>query len=635
MRSDVLHAAYRTAAVIAALLALTLIMAAPVHAASNFIIEDYDIEMKVNEDDTYDIHETLKVHFTAQSHGIYRVIPYKTTLDRDGQKSRYYAKVTDFKMISKQPVKLEKRNNSAFYRIGDKNRYEDTDTVYEYTYTYDTRGDHLKDGDEVYYNLVGTTWEAQSIDHVSFRIEFPKDIDMSNVGIKNGNQAYVDFEAEGNTVVKGETGAGTLGGLTIRAVLPEGYFTRQAKPATAPLYILLGILCLIAIAGVVLWRKYGVDPPVVEPVEFYPPDGLSPAEIGYLRDGEVKGEHVMSTLLSLADKGCLKITEEKSRSKILKREITEYKFTKLKDPDGGVIGEKTFMNGLFSTGDTVSVKSLQNKFYKTVAKIKGMIIKKYEKKLKDKKSSDISGWLYLAALIGMVLLIPASKAASGSPFFMDGDIVGSIFILLFCVVFTFLGAALISTRINSVRHGVGGVFLIILGVISIAAGTGMALIFEVFDSEHFFPYIAGVGLVFLICVIGALCERKSDYYADILGKIKGYENFLKHAEKDRMEALAEEDPDFFYKTLAYAFSLGVTSVFAKKFADLAKEPPEWYESSSYYPGSTFNSTSMMSSLNGMMSSASSSMTSSPSSSGGGGGSFSGGGGGGGGGGGSW
>ena len=82
-----------------------------------------------------------------------------------------------------------------------------------------------------------------------------------------------------------------------------------------------------------------------------------------------------------------------------------------------------------------------------------------------------------------------------------------------------------------------------------------------------------------------------------------------------------------------AFALGVTSVFAKKFASLAVEPPKWYESN--YGTGNFSTLVMMDSLSDMMSSAKGSMTSSPSGSGSGGGSFSGGGGGGGGGGGSW
>ena len=69
-------------------------------AANDFIIRDYAVNMTVSEDNTYQITETVKVEFTAPSHGIYVNIPLRTALNRDGQKSQYTAKVTDFNWIS-------------------------------------------------------------------------------------------------------------------------------------------------------------------------------------------------------------------------------------------------------------------------------------------------------------------------------------------------------------------------------------------------------------------------------------------------------------------------------------------------------------------------------------------------------
>ena len=209
------------------------------HAESNFVINDYDIDMQVNEDDTYLITETLYVHFTAPSHGIYRTIPYKISLDRDGQQSRYYGRVKDFTMLTGQPVDEEKGEEAMFYKIGDPDRYESTDTTYKYSYVFDMRGDHLKDADEVYYNLVGTSWEAQTIERIRFRITFPKDIDTTKVGIKTGLDEMIPYKAKGNREIYGETTVKpALLGLTVRVLLPEGYFTRQAATSNFLFYLL-------------------------------------------------------------------------------------------------------------------------------------------------------------------------------------------------------------------------------------------------------------------------------------------------------------------------------------------------------------------------------------------------------------
>ncbi len=634
MQTLLRRTALMAAALIAGVMVLIALTAVPAYAASNFRITDYDIDMTVNEDDTYLIHETIQVEFTKDSHGIYYVVPLKTDLYRDGQRSVYYAKVKGFEMLSGQPYESKSSSGEAYYKIGDPDEYADTQTTYEFSYIYDTGGDHFNHGDEVYQNLVGTSWEAQSIDHVTFRVTFPKPIDMGNVGIKTGEDVNIPFETDGETVIEGETSEYVLNGLTIRAVLPDGYFTRQAKANTLPFYVIVFLLVLLAIAGVVLWRRYGVDPPIVEPVEFYPPQDLSAPEVGYLDEGAVKGDHVVSILLTLADKGYVKIVEtHETKGKVFKRDKTDYRIVKLRDYDGNVIGEKEFMNGLFKGGRTeVDTDDLKNSFYKTIQAIQKKVEKKYEGKLMDKKADNIATGLRAGGVIGMAALVIVSKLTNGSPLIDDGDFFWSLIMVAFCVILPIIGFYSIASRITSVKHGFKGVLTVITGVSTVIGGFLVAYVFDVCISNQVIPYLIGMAMIFIVFIVAALCERRSDYYTKTLGEIRGYKNFLKTAEKERLEALAEEDHDFFYKTLAFAFALGVTSVFAKNFSKLAVEPPSWYESDRF-GNDTFSTMYMMNSISSMMNSTTSSMTSSPSGSGGG--SFSGGGGGGGGGGGSW
>ena len=602
-------------------------------AASNFWIEDYDIQVVVNEDDTYDITETIKVHFTWPSHGIYRTIPLRTSLDRDGQQSTYYAKVRNFSMLSGQEWEDESEFGDFNARIGSADVYADTDTVYRLSYTYDPQGDHFKGGDEFFYNLIGTSWEAQSINHVSFDVQFPKAIDMSKVGVKTGGNEMVDFDVVSDKEIKGETSKYVLGGLTVRAVLPEGYYTRQEGASAIPLLILTGLMILLAAIGFLLWRKYGRDPQIVETEEFYPPEKLSAPEVGYLAQGEVQGSHVISSLLSLADRGYLKIAESEIPAGFRKKKTkTSYEITKLREYDDDVIGERTFMDGLFEEGDTVSIEDLKNKFYQTVNTIEKDIKDFYKGKLYDAKAAKYARILKVGGVLGVILMILATfLGGNGLGFIGPSIIFGPIYIIIIAVVAFVLGFSGIAKKINEREHYWG----IIGYAICIAVGLAACVFCELAPGVRFIPFLIGLGMCFVLFLLSALCERKTDWYASILGKIRGYRNFLKIAEKDKMEMLAEKDPQYFYKNLAFAFALGVTAVYAEHFASLATKPPEWYESG--YVGTGGNpvtSASFLNSMDSMMSSISTSMTSSPSD-GGGGGSFSGGGGGGGGGGGSW
>ena len=607
------------------------------HADSNFYIDDYDIDMQVNEDDTYLITETLDVHFTYPSHGIYRVVPYKASLDRDGQQSTFYGRVRDFQMLSGQPVKKQKGDTAYYFKIGDKDEYAPTDTTYRFSYVFDMKGDHLDGADEVYYNLIGTAWEAQSINHVTFRVTFPKDIDMSKVGMKTGYQVDVPFETEGNRVVTGDTYENTMTGLTIRAVLPEGYFTKQASTSNLLIFLLLAALAAVTAAGFVFWRRYGIDPKIVETEEFYPPKGMSAPEVAYLEEGSVSGKQITSLLLTLADMGCLKITEmEVPYGRKKKKTRTDYEITKLKNPDNTLKDGKAFMDGLFKDGDSVMMSDLEDSFYKTVNEIKEAITSRYEELLYDKKAAGCATVLRGIGIAGMIAMFAVFKLLNGSPFIVGhGDFVTYLVVDAFEIALPLGGLIGIASWISRPRKSP---FSYILGFAAwgflVVAGLGLAVIFDTCMGAQIILYIIGLGILFLLFVMASLCERKTDYYAEMLGKIRGYKQFLKIAEKDRMEALAESDPNYFYRNLAFAFALGVTSVYAKRFASLATQPPDWYYGGNYEPGTGFDSTSMMDSMDSMMSSVSSAMTSSPSDSGGGG-SFSGGGGAGGGGGGSW
>ncbi|MBQ9060403.1 MAG: DUF2207 domain-containing protein [Firmicutes bacterium] len=637
-----IRAAVRLTCILLGLTACGIWLAQPVHGAGTFEIENYNIDMQVNEDDTYLITETIDVRFTQPSHGIYRTVPYKTSLDRDGQRSVFYGDVRDFQMLSGQPVKKTREDESFIFKIGDPDQYADENTTYQFSYVFDMRGDHLKNGDEVYYNLVGTGWEAQAIDRVSFRVTFPRSIDSGDVGVKTGYNVEVPFESDGDRVITCTTTEDTLTGLTVRAVLPEGYFSKQASSSNIQLYLLIAALAAAALAGFFLWRRYGRDPQVVETEEFYPPEGLSAPEVAYLDKGSIEGKQITSMLLSLADKGYLKITEVQVPYGLRKKKTkADYEISSTRAYDGSSEDEQAFLDGLFEEGTrgSVMMTDLQDSFYKTVNGIRSAIIKRYKDRLYDPKAKKIAGVLRLVGAIGMIVLFVISKILNGSPFIVgNGDFVYFLIFEILQIGLPLAGFAGIAQWINRPRRSIPGFILGFIGwTIAILVGFGSAVLFDTCMGGQIPAYLLGLAMIFLLFLMAALCERKTDEYVLLLGKIRGFKKFLNVAEKERMEMLAEQDPNYFYKNLAFAFALGVTAVYAKRFASLATEPPKWYDAP-YYSygtmGSAFDSVSLMDSMNSMMSSVSTSMTSSPSDSGGGG-SFSGGGGAGGGGGGSW
>ena len=151
------------------------------------------------------------------------------------------------------------------------------------------------------------------------------------------------------------------------------------------------------------------------------------------------------------------------------------------------------------------------------------------------------------------------------------------------------------------------------------------------EPKYFFGYIYGVIVITGIMYIIKIIPKRTSYGNELLGKIKGFRNFLEIVEKDKLEAMVMENPNYFYDILPYTYVLGISEKWIEKFEKISLQPPSWYDSSTGFSVAAFGKF-----INTTMSQAQIAMTSSPSgssdgSSGGG----SSGGGSGGGGGGSW
>lgn len=141
---------------------------------------------------------------------------------------------------------------------------------------------------------------------------------------------------------------------------------------------------------------------------------------------------------------------------------------------------------------------------------------------------------------------------------------------------------------------------------------------------------ATIILSLLLLILNMFMIKKNEKGNVALSELKGFKQFIKIAEANKLKMLLAEDPSYFETTMGYALAFGLFEKWADKFAALNVPPPSWY-------GSTNTNLTMHSFSNAFantISSTQSTMVSSPSSSGSSGGGSSGGGFGGGGGG-SW
>lgn len=566
------------------ILLLLFIISLGAYGQEAFTIESYKVDIKVSEENSYNIREEITADFEAERHGIYRDIP----LQYKGNSIKI-----DNIEVEGAPFSQKKRAREARIKIGDPYRYVLGEKKYLISYDYTVGDDRNKKMDEFYFNIIGDQWKT-SINKVEFTIEMPSDFDESKVNFTSGPRGSVDssgisYSIEGRTI-KGETSKVLKAGeaLTIALPLPEGYYRNTAK-LKGPLDILsymkrwAGAVFLTIISFV--WFFFGRDKKVVETVEFYPPENISPAEAGYMIDGLVDNKDVTSLFFYWAEQGYIEIKEEERGDGFLgKLAGSDYTFVKLKNRRDAPYYETMMFYELFTVygdGEKVKLSDLKDSFYKITGKVKS-IIKKHKALKTQTLYTDLSR--KLSALMKAFAILPVFLELYTRFYLMTGDLyIGIPFAGAFTLMVYGVAERTIKfimnfevkreeMKLNSAKTLMNTIpFLIVafmaLNIFRIA---GSNVVFNVAD-------IAIKGIIFVVSfILAEFTLKRTEYSTEVLGKLKGFRNFLIHAEKNRLETLVKKNPQYYYNILPYAIVLGVTNVWADKFEGIASKPPRWY-----------------------------------------------------------
>ncbi len=575
-------------------------------------IDRFHVNIVLDRDSSFLVTETIQVDFgDLQKHGIFRTIPvdYSRTETVAGAPvaTRYSVRLWVLSVKNEQetayPFTLSHQGRDLFLRIGDPNRTVTGRVAYVITYRVQRAINRFDSHDELYWNVTGTEWDWP-IHEASVQVVLPEGVSSDDVrhqtftGRMGSTTTQAADSFEGRIYHAEVRELGPSEGLTIVLGVPKGVL--QPPSAARELwwklsdnvgFFLAALLPLVSLVGLLyLYLKSGRDPgrnmPIV--VQYEPPPGLSPAEVGTLVDETIDTPDIVSTVLDLAVRGYLKI-EEVETTKFLFLSQKDYLFEKRKPGDGDLSAHETaFFNALFASGDHVLLSSLKNKFYTSIPSIRKAI---------------------------------TSEMLAKRLFPRDPEGVRQLYRGLGCaaaIVPVLLAIALLQT--NAVRAIVP-------------------------PDPASFVLFAGLCLFLTVAIFWIFSKAmpsKTPEGARLARYCLGFKEFIARVERDRIARMAKEDPTLFERVLPYAVVLGVADEWAERFEGLLTEPPNWFQSSS--AGGGFYPRVMVTDLGRSMHAMGSTLTSQPSSSGsggGGGGGFSGfsggssGGGFGGGGGGSW
>lgn len=604
-----------------------------------FVYRNISLEAVVHENNEWEMTETFDIFFDQPRHGFYRYIPnsFKLKHKVDGKLESFpYRCVIDDISVDGWKFTTEDSNDEfCIIRIGDENREVEGLQRYEISYTFSYPDDRLADMDYLFHTVLGTEFE-DPIEHFEFHISFdkplPDDIEdllevyAGEYGKTDGVIEDLSIEVS-PTEIRGEaSNVEPRHGITLYAELPSDYYenVRTINYTLFYLFLALTVLLAVVIAFFLFTQR---TPHVTKVIEFYPPEGISSAEVGTIIDDSADNIDITSLIPWLAGQGYIKIREFK-KGRIFK--TTDLELTKVKDlPTNAPSYQRRLMKMLFSEGDVVCMKDIGERPSEFEA-IKDALSKQFKgpRKLTEMRWPV---WLYgLLAIAGTLALGFNSVVTMIDTEMLMGA--GLLFGLPMILAVMFR----VNSSAGDLIEGTGRrvLYFILTTVLMLACWGVYAFVFINHGAPlGLIPSLAIFVVCHLLTEMSGRFNVSTDYRVQMMGRLLGFKEFIETAEKDRLQQLQADDPQYFYKVLPYAMVFDLSDKWDDLFKDIEVQKPDWYESSTPLMGYALTH-NMVHNFYTTASNAISTISHSSDSGSSGGGGFSGGGGGGGGGG-SW
>lgn len=381
-------------------LALVPLVLVPTQARANgenWRITNYTVDATVDEHGTTSVRLTLAFDFGNDAgHGPYLTFPLRQAIANDPDHWRMLD--TSIGQVSSPSgadaaVQTDTQDGNLLVRVGSEGRTFIGVQTYQVNYT--IRGliaprQATSGLDEFNWNVIGTGWEVP-IDAAKVTVTGP--VDVTRAACFQGRSFTTGCEAStaADTASFAADGIGNGSGMQVVAGFPAGTFTgAQARlerrftvgnmfPVTPWTAGVAGVLSVLGLAAVFRRTRrssrdqvyLGLTPGVVPApgqegtvghqaheapvaVQFTPPKGARPGELGTLIDATADNKDISATIIDLAVRGHLSIAQTGKR---------DWTFTRGNGGDQLVAYESQLLNRIFSAGGQVSTDDLKDSSY--------------------------------------------------------------------------------------------------------------------------------------------------------------------------------------------------------------------------------------------------------------------------------
>jgi len=561
------------------------------HAAE--VIERFESEVDVAVDGTLTVTESIRVRAEGRDikRGIYRDFPL-TFRDGDDRRRQVSFELLDvtrdgraephFTRRGADGVRIYAGQESVLLRPG----------TYTYVIRYRTGRQirFLAGHDELFWNVTGNEW-AFPILWASVGIHLPgkaapvRWTAYTGSIAERGDAWLGDVAGDGALRVETTRALGPGSGLSVVAEIPHGLISPPSLMSRLEysfldnrVFILGALGAFVVLAYyLIVWNAVGRDPEkgTIIPL-FHPPDGISPALAGYIRDWGWSGDwrNFTAAAVSLAVKGLL-VFDDADGDVTLSRRGTKTASDALGLPPG----ERAILTWVDSRGGKARVDKSSGASLATVFATFKSSIEKENRNRFFRRNLGYFGFglaLTVASIVTVLVFGNLSEAEIGLLFIsaMTCAVIGAMIMPLLRVL---MGGRRLRTIIAA---GINLTVMVAFAsvVYSLFAGSGVkpppGFARHVFDEllRHGFPLALIGSLAVLNGLFYYLLRAPTAAGRIIMDRIEGLELYLRTAESERMNIhnAPELTTETFERLLPYAIALKTekpwSEAFAKAFA---------------------------------------------------------------------
>ena len=536
----------------------------------DYVIDNYDVNIIVNENNTFDITETITVTYNKPNTKFIIKIPSNYKLKKDDGNFIYKRiKVSNLRISSPYSNGISSYGNDKYTTHTITNINPNETKVYQIDYTYNIGKDNFKNKDKIYLSINQGKW--QDINNLTFNIQMPKDFEQNKIKFELGNKSLkkteITYQVNNNNNISGNLNIKLPKekDLVFTCDLKEGYFKNANSLIENKDYVLYIVPFICLIIALIIWFFFTDRKTFITKKTFYPPKDVNNLEASFIYNGSATMADVILLLLYLANQGYIKIAEKKEKSILIKQ--TDYRIIKTKQYDGNNIYERLFLEELFKHNPKeITITSIYNRLDEIISKILQKINNEENNRKRNKKNN-----LNLLKIRKILIIIT---------YFV-------ITLIPLLNIDPILVIIIVSFQILSIKIIKKTFYTKTVKILKLITSLGILFVFNVFsfilfipivlaDKIYFLGYILGLIYIITMLVLSKSKSKKTIFENNVVINLQELKNFIKKPNRKELETLVRQNQNYFYIILPYAYCLGLSQKWKEEFQNIPINNPTWY-----------------------------------------------------------